>query len=113
MRFVNLTDDRVINVQLTDGSIKSVIRPKNVKPARIISHQETVYEYDGVEMKRTVIDEIADLPPPVEGTIYITSYLVAVYAKRPDVVCPNQYPKESVRRNGETVLVRSLQVLYV
>lgn len=111
MKLVNLTDDRVINVELTDGSIKSIIRPKSVKPARIKTHQDVVREEDGVEYKITVVDEITGLPDPEPGTMYITSYLVAVYAQRSDVACPNQYPKESIRRNGETVLVRSLQVL--
>jgi hypothetical protein len=111
IQLVNLTDDVVINILMKSGEIRSIVRPKDVNPARIMSHQQVVRIINGIEVKKTVIDGINDLPPAQPGVYYITSYLVAIYAQRNDVLCPNSYPKEIYRQDGEVLLVKSLQSL--
>lgn len=112
--FVNLTNHRSVNILGYEGDIISIIRGRDIKPARVRSHQVTIRDMD-IPIKTTVIDGIDNLPDPCHDTVYIVSYLVAVNANRIDVVSPNQFPGEylSDPKTRDVVVVRSLQAFPV
>jgi hypothetical protein len=112
MRLINLTNDPIISFLKEDGSFLSIEREDGVRPARIRSHQIELV-HDPIPIKVTILDGIDDLPDPADDTLYICSYLVAVYANRVDVVCPNQFPGESIIHKGNLVACRSLQAFEV
>jgi hypothetical protein len=110
MKIVNLTADPYIAIICDNGD--KIFIEREQEPARIRTHQITLI-HDPIPIKVTVLDEITGLPDPCDDTIYVCSYLVARYANREDVVCPNTFPGEAVRHNGKLIGVKSLQAVEV
>lgn len=86
-----------------------VIQPSG-NVARVKLRQELTGVVDDIPIYTALkASEVKGLPDPVEGTIYITSSAVAMFVKRPDVVCTNHAPDECNRNyRGEVISVRSL-----
>jgi len=107
---VNLTGNHLIGIDIAG-------RTYNVeysgRMARVNFNQLIVdnidTDYGPLRIYRNGDGLIKQLPAPTPNTIYIVSRLVAEYAKRPDVVCPNK-AMGHVRRNefGMPIAVDSL-----
>lgn len=103
MNIKNLTPHAIV-VELADG--QRVTFPPAGAPARVSTTQEEVGSIAGIPLRRTAWGEVAGLPAPEEGVIYITSALVADRARRADVVSPDTGPT-AIRENGQIVAVRA------
>lgn len=113
-RFVNLTP-HVVRILSRYG--QQIELPAASNPARCrqenlpVVHTLGTLKYKGLEVDHTVavFGEIAGLPDPVEGTVYVVSAIVAEAAKqqgRQDVVMPGP----AVRNNaGQVIACRGLQ----
>ena len=108
MIFVNLTPHTLII--RPDGGAERII-PAQSSMARCSVVSERVAELDGIPVVRQVFGTPRGIPDPVEGTVYITSTLVAQLAHREDVVSPDTGPT-AYRENGHVVAVRALQTFW-
>ena len=64
--------------------------------ARVSSQAVTVGEVNGIPLTRVSFGAVVDLPPPVEGTIYIVSALVrSAVPNRLDVASPGELVRDS------------------
>ena len=87
MKFVNLTPHAI---SLNCGT--------TFPPSGIVARVSTRHTpFDGDGIAELSFGEVADLPDPEEGTIYIVSGLVASAAKRADVVSPATGHPDTVR----------------
>ena len=78
--------------------------------ARVTTTQIFVGQIQGFPVFRTEFGGVVGMPDPINGTVYITSSIVAQYAGRDDVVSPNTSGKFAVRGNeGNIVGCRALQ----
>jgi hypothetical protein len=84
---VNLTPHAINLVR--DGQVVETIHPSGTI-ARVSMTTEIVGQINGFEVRKNTYNEVVDLPPREEGTIYIVSALVAQAAKdRYDLVVPD------------------------
>jgi hypothetical protein len=105
MTFVNLTPHEIV-VRETDDTERKFAPSGQV--ARVSVTSEKVAEPEGIPVLRQVFGQVQGLPEAVEGTLYITSTLVAQVARRADVVSPDTGPK-AIREGGQVVAVRGFQ----
>lgn len=76
--------------------------PPSGAVARVVAHY-SIFDADGVA--EVVFGKVENLPAPQDGTIFITSALVAQAAKRRDVVAPASGHPLAVRKDGQVVSV--------
>ena len=50
--------------------------------------------FDGIIVERVYRDEIAGLPDPQEGVVYIASAVIAADVRRPDVLSPGRLVRD-------------------
>jgi hypothetical protein len=91
MNYVNLTPHVV---RLSDGREFPPVAP----PARVA---QTHTEFDENLVCETRFGQVANLPEPQPGTMFIVSILVANATKRSDVVAPATGHPDVVRRDGQ------------
>lgn len=103
--FINLTPHS-INLLAENGQTIT-IEPSG-QLARCSISPEKVDTLDGIPVMRTSYGGVQGLPDPQPGTVYIASSLVAMRAKRSDVLSPDTGPT-AIRTNGQVVAVRALQ----
>lgn len=86
MRFVDLTQhDPTIVLENGDG----LVLPASGEAARVAFSARQVDEIDGVPIFETVCEpEVAGLPEPEDGTVFIVSSSAARTARRHDVLAP-------------------------
>ena len=101
MKFVNLTPHEINIVGY------GIIPPSGII-ARVNTIQRVVDNIVGIDVVETFYGEITGIPEPEDDTIYITSSLVAGFAKRDDVLAPDT-GGTAVRENGQIVGVTRLQ----
>ena len=88
MKFVNLTQHD-LTIVLEDGD--DLVLPASGEVARVTFSTQQVDEIDGIPVYKTVYEpEVAGLPEPEGGTIFIVSSLAAQTVKRKDVLAPTQ-----------------------
>lgn len=88
MKFVNLTQHD-LTIVLENGD--DLVLPASGEVARVTFSTQQVDEVDGIPIFKTVYEpEVAGLPEPEDGTIYVVSSLAAQTAKRQDVLAPTQ-----------------------
>jgi len=105
-KLVNLTSHNISLVH-SDGSIETI--PSTGVIARVAARQKVLYMLNDLPVMLTKWGAIVGLPEPEEGVIYITSTIVAMVAKRDDVVCPNTSPTMGVREDGRITAVKGFQ----
>lgn len=115
MKYINLTDH---DVTICDDYGNMIFKiPPSGTQARLVSNLINCEYFNegGFVLKCENYGEttIANLPPPEDGVIYITSTLVAMHARRMDIVSPNTQ-KALIRDNygnieGVTSFQRFLQ----
>jgi len=106
---VNLTRHDIVVVG-EDG--QEVLRvPPSGQEARAKASTEVVALLNGIEVAKSTIGDVEGLPEPVEGTVYITSSLVAqkVAGLREDVVSPDTGPTAVRNAAGQIVAVKRFQ----
>ncbi|GIV35431.1 MAG: hypothetical protein KatS3mg031_2966 [Chitinophagales bacterium] len=89
------------------GKIIDLLPSGEVARCKEITHNIGVVSYDGAEIPivRKKFSEVSNLPEKEEGTIYVTSSIVAQAAMREDVVSPG----DSIRdENGYIIGCKSL-----
>ena len=112
-RFVNLTP-HVITI-VNDNGEKIIEIPPSGEVVRVNISQEIVRYVDGIPVKKTVFNDIQNLPEPQNDTIFIVSTIVLQALKdkginRDDVVAPDT--NSAVRdENGRIIGVKGFQVL--
>ena len=119
MKLINLTPHalRLRIDELNDAiPLESDIVLQPAGPAARVDQRSIITGYvNAFPIKRTVFQEIYDLPNPEEGVVYIVSMLVAQQAKRDDVMSPNTAPGQDIRYpadhklKGLTFAVRGFQ----
>lgn len=88
MKFINLTQHDLI---ITLGTKDNLVLPASGEVARVTFSTQQVDEIDGIPIFKTVYEpEVAGLPEPQDGTIFIVSSLAAQTAKRHDVLAPTK-----------------------
>jgi len=105
MEFVNLTPHS-ITVRMVMKA--EVIISASGSLARCTVTSTKVGELDGVPVFQQTFGDPIGIPSPIEGTIYITSTVVAQAAKRRDVVSPDTGPT-AIRQDGQVIAVRGFQ----
>jgi len=108
VRIVNLTP-HAVTVQRPDGSRETY--PPIGPPARVATLPSTTREsVEGVPVQSPVeFGEVADLPEPREGVVYLVSIVVGARVQRADVFVPATGPNDGViRENGQVVAVTRL-----
>jgi hypothetical protein len=96
MKFINLTPHEI---RLNDGRVL----PPSGTVARV-SSAHSPFDENGV--CQVNFGEIAGLPSPQDGVLYIVSGMVAAAAKRPDVVSPaTGHPEAKRDERGQIVSV--------
>lgn len=90
---VNLTPHE-INYRRADGTELVIPPPPKGQEARVeYTSGELVDVGDGIMVADPQVwGEIANLPPPAPGVLYVVSLILAGRAKRPDVVSPGTVP---------------------
>jgi len=111
IKFENLTKHH-INVIRSDGGVDSI--PPSGREARVYSEQDRMSTVNGYDVVQTRWGTVVGIPDPSEGTIYITSSLVAMaLPDRQDIVTPNTHPRAVVRDNeGNVQAVKSFQCFW-
>lgn len=111
IRFENLTKHH-INVIRSDGGVDSI--PPSGREARVYSEQDRMSTVNGYDVVQTRWGTVVGVPDPKEGTVYITSSLVAMaLPERNDIVTPNTHPRAVVRDNeGNVQAVKSFQCFW-
>ena len=111
IKFENLTKHH-INVIRGDGGVDSI--PPSGTEARVYSTQDTLSNVNGYDIVQTRWGTVVGVPDPREGTVYITSSLVAMaLPNRSDIVTPNTHPRAVVRdREGNVQAVKSFQCFW-
>ena len=114
MNIINLTPHAIT---LAAGGVNTIYPPSGVV-ARVVGAPAplTSVEITGIgafPLSRTQKGEVFDLPPPVEGVIYITSGFVGAHSDvrgvRPDVFSPGTGPLDgAIRENNQIVAVTRL-----
>jgi len=108
---INLTP-HTINIQTPREHI--TLEPDSRGPARLESLPRPCDYLEGCPCpvcQPAVITGISGLPDPIEGVFYITSAIVAEYAKRQDVLSPGTGPNDgAIRDNGRIVAVTQLNM---
>jgi hypothetical protein len=104
---LNLTPHPV-SLADAEGNVLATFPPSG-QLARVATSTEVVGELMGRPVSRTNFGEVAGVPAPVEGVVYLVSTLVAQAARRPDVVSPDTGPT-AIRKDGQVVAVRGFQV---
>jgi len=105
-KLVNLTSHNISLVH-RDGSIETI--PSSGVIARVAAKQNVLYILNELPVMETKWGAIVGLPEPEEGVTYITSTIVAMVAKRDDLVCPNTSPAMGVREDGKITAVKGFQ----
>lgn len=110
MKIVNLTPHPL--TLRTSAGEDYVVAP-TVPPARVSVDPAPLEEVPGLPVPvagPTRYGAIEHLPPPTEGTIFITSLLVAQQARRPDVLSPGTGPQDDPVRDehGRIIAVTRL-----
>lgn len=103
---VNLTP-HPIRVADKDGNIVAVFPPSGLV-ARVATTAEVVAHIGDIPVVRTTFGEVAGVPDPKDGVVYIASTLVAQALRRRDVVSPDTGPT-ALREGGQVVAVRGFQ----
>jgi len=108
MKLVNLTPHPLV-IETDRGKLE--IKPSGtVARASVQQVPNGSMNVDGFEIPvvKTVFGDIEGIPEPENGTVYITSSLVASKTSRTDVLAPDT-GKSAVRENGRIVAVTRLQ----
>ena len=109
MKLVNLTSHVITVVQ--NG--KTLEIPPSGKVARVDVRQTVVGHVNGIPIVKSEFGEIAGLPEPQPGVIYICSTMVAQAAAkkmRIDVLAPDTGPTAVKDTRGNIVAVRRFQI---
>lgn len=85
MNLINLTPHS-ITIEKANG--QTVTIPPSGTVARCAETRVHVRDVDGIAVSRAVYGDVTDLPDPQPDTIYIVSALVALAARRDDVLFP-------------------------
>ena len=111
IKFENLTKHH-INVIRSDGGVDSI--PPSGREARVYSEQDRMSTVNGYDVVQTRWGTVVGVPDPIEGTVYITSSLVAMaLPERQDIVTPNTHPRAVVRDSeGNVQAVKSFQCFW-
>jgi len=111
IKFENLTKHH-INIVRPDGGIYSI--PPSGMEARVYSTQDRLSTMNGYDVVQTQWGTVVGVPDPKEGTVYITSSLVAMaLPERNDIVTPNTHPRAVVRDSeGNVQAVKSFQCFW-
>ena len=102
---VNLTPHKIV-VRL-EGQPDITIEP-TAPAARVAVKSVAAPAIGGVPVARQEFGKVENLPDQTDGTVFITSTLIAQAVKRADVVSPDTGPT-AIRENGQVVAVRGLQ----
>jgi len=70
----------------------------SASPARVVMTTRVIGTLAGMPFRVSEPGEIVDLPDPVEGVVYVASLLVALAAKRVDVVSPDDVVRDDAGR---------------
>jgi hypothetical protein len=82
-----------------------VTLPPSGSVARVATAAEPLDPADGIPVSRTAYGQIAGLPEPKPGVVYVTSALVAIAARREDVLSPGELIRDA---EGKPVGCRGL-----
>ena len=101
------------DIRLVFGSTTLTIPPSGHVARTTGDNQELVdiISYEGYEVPvyKWTSSNVKELPEPKDGTVYLTSGVIAQIVKRPDVMCPNTSPHSIVRDvYGNKIGVKSL-----
>ena len=91
MKMVNLCPHD-LTIYRANGEI--VTLPKSGRVARIVAKTLPNDMIDGIIVERVYRDEIAGLPDPQEGVVYIASAVIAADVRRPDVLSPGRLVRD-------------------
>jgi hypothetical protein len=94
MRFVNLTP-HALNIH-TPSSVVTIAPSGEV--ARVATVSVEAAPVGGVPTVTTTFGEVAGLPDPEEGTVFIVSGMVASAAPRGDVMSPGDLVRDASGR---------------
>lgn len=92
MKIINLTPHAI---KIINGKRLTTLLSKGT--ARVSIEEEEMEPIDGISIKRVSVGEIEGLPSPKEGTIFITSQIVAQQATnegRKDVYHPHSLERD-------------------
>ncbi|MHC1589316.1 MAG: hypothetical protein ACXQS1_05835 [Methermicoccaceae archaeon] len=109
MKLVNLTPHAITVVQ--NG--KTLEIPPSDRVARVDVRQTVVGHVNGIPIVKSEFGEIAGLPEPQQGVVYICSTMVAQAAAkkmRIDVLAPDTGPTAIRDESGRIVAVRRFQI---
>lgn len=108
MQLVNLTEHE-ITIRGTDGDL---VIPPSGQVARVDQFEPESRQIDGIPVpvqSPPQYGEVAGLPDPQPGVVYVVSGLVLARVKRADVLAPATGPKDgAIRENGKIVAVTRL-----
>jgi len=108
MNIVNCTPHPVVWVR-EDGA-KQVFEPSGTVP-RLETVTEEAGTIDNIPLVRNTLGKVVDLPEPVNGIVYIVSFLVCqACPDRTDLIAPDTTPASVVRdENGRIIGVKRFQ----
>ena len=96
MKIINCTP-HALNIYHFGGVLR--LLPSGVLPRLAVTRENVtpvVGPWDEVlNVSRTTLGELTDLPDPQDGVILVTSALVADAAKRPDVMSPGELVRDA------------------
>lgn len=93
MIITNLTPHD-INIVQEDGQTKTIFRSGKV--ARVSQNQTKKFVDDGITFYESTFGEVQDLPPEIEGNLYIVSSIVKAAApERKDLVVPCNFVRNA------------------
>lgn len=102
---INCTNHEI----MIDRGNDVIIIPPSGNVARVLLTQDLVDMYYGIPVfKSANCSIIKGLPDPQPDTIYVTSSMVAQFAQRDDVVCPNHAPDQCKKDHyGKIISIKS------
>lgn len=89
MRFLNLTPHPLKIYDELGKEVLSLLPAPNMRTPRVMQTNERVGDMAGVPIFRPEFGAVSNLPPAVDGVVYIVSRMVRQAVEgRDDIVCP-------------------------
>lgn len=107
MKFVNLTP-HVIRVRTAGGDVEIPASGTVARCAVNSASEIRETEFGPVRFSRTTFGAAEGIPAPEDGTVFITSMIVAQSAGRADVVSPDS-GRDAIRQDGQVFAVLGFQ----